>query len=111
MLHRHVLTAVILCAVVNQIEHLRNSQSFCMNLMTQFLCVSAEWCLSRVTYFQFTIVRCEQYETVMKVKECMQQQWSHVIVPGYKVKVKIRRVLTSAVVEKSQYIAKLSSNC
>ena len=46
----------------------------------------------------------------MKVKECMQQQWSHIIIPGLRVKVKIKGVLTNALVEKSHYIAKLSSN-
>ena len=66
--------------------------------------------LPDVTQHYTDFVRCEQYETAMKVKECMQQQWFHIIVPGHKVKVKIKRVLTSAVVEKSHYIAKLCSN-
>ena len=42
-------------------------------------------------------VRCEQHETTLKVKECMQQQWSDIIRPGHKVKVKVN--LTSEVVE------------
>ena len=63
-----------------------------------------------VTQHYIDFVRCEQYVTAMKVKECMQQQWSHIIVPGQKVKVKIEGVLTSGVVKKSHYIAKLSSN-
>ena len=56
-----------------------------------------------VTQHYIDFVRCEQYVTAMKVKECMQQQWSHIIVPGQKLKVKIKGVLTSAVVKKSHY--------
>ena len=37
----------------------------------------------------------------------MQQQWSDIIRPGHKVKVKMKDNLTSAVVEKSHFIGKL----
>ena len=56
-------------------------------------------------------VRCEQHETTLKVKECMQQQWSDIIRPRCKAKTKIKVNLTCEVVEKSHYIANLSSNC
>jgi len=42
--------------------------------------------LPAVTQHYIDFVRCDQYETAMKVKECMQQQWSHIIIPGLRVK-------------------------
>ena len=67
--------------------------------------------LTDITQHYVDFVRCEQHDTALKAKECMQQQWSDIIRPRRKVKVKIKGKLTSAVVEKSHYIAKLFSNC
>ena len=57
---------------------------------------------SKESHWQYTdFVRCEQHETSLKVKECMQQLWSDIIRARHKVKVNIKSNLTSAMVEKS----------
>ena len=66
--------------------------------------------LTDITQHYVDFVRCEQHETALKVKGCMQQQWSDITRPAHEVKVKIMGNLTSTVVLKSHYIAKLSSN-
>ena len=64
--------------------------------------------LTEITQHYVDFVRYEQHETTLKVKGCMQQRWSDIIRPAHEVKVKIKGNFT--VVEKSHYIAKLSSN-
>ena len=63
-----------------------------------------------VTQHHVDYVRCEEFETATVVRGCMEQQWSNTVRSGQKVKVKFKGDLIDGVVQKTHYIAKLSSS-
>ncbi len=67
--------------------------------------------LPKVTKHHVDFVKCEDVDTVNIVKKCMEDQWSPLVKPGQKVKVKIKDELTSVVVEQVFFISKLSFDC
>ena len=56
-------------------------------------------------------VKCDDADTANRVRDCMQIQWSNLVKPGQKVKVKLKDELVAAVVENSHFISKLSFDC
>ena len=66
--------------------------------------------LSNVNQHYVNFVRCEDVHSANTVK-CMEQQWSSLVQPGRKVKVKVKEEVVSAVVEKLHFISKLSFDC
>ena len=64
-----------------------------------------------VTKHHEDFVRWEDAEVTDAVRDSMQQQWASLVMPGWKVKVKIKDQFVSAVVEKCHFISKLSINC
>lgn len=64
-----------------------------------------------VTQHHVDYVRCEELDTATAVRDCMEQQWSHLFCHGRKVKVKLNDELIDGVIVQTHYIAKLSSNC
>ena len=67
--------------------------------------------LSNVNQHYVNFVRCEDVHSANTVKKCMEQQWSTLVQPGRKVKVKVKEEVVSAVVEKLHFISKLSFDC
>ena len=66
--------------------------------------------LSNVTKHYVDFVRCEDVDSANAVK-CMEQQWSTLVQPGRKVKVKVKEKVVSAVIETLHFISKLSFDC
>ena len=64
--------------------------------------------LTGVTKHHEDFVRCEEADVADTVKGLMQQQWTSLVMPGQKVKVKIKDKLVSAVIENCHFISKLS---
>ena len=64
--------------------------------------------LTGVTKYHEDFVRCEEANVADTVKGLMQQQWTSLVMPGQKVKVKIKDKLVSAVIENCHFISKLS---
>ena len=62
------------------------------------------------TQYHVDFVRCEEYDTAAIIRDCMQQQWSDIINPGLKVKVKVKDDHFSGVVKDVYFVAKLASN-
>ena len=56
-------------------------------------------------------VKCDDADTANRVRDCMQIQWSNLVKPGQKVKVKVKDELVATVVESSHFISKLSFDC
>ncbi len=56
-------------------------------------------------------VRCDNIDTANSAKNCMQQQWSDLVSPGCKVKVKLKGEIVVAIVEKPYFISKLYFDC
>ena len=56
-------------------------------------------------------IRCDNIDKATTAKELMQQQWSDLVKPGCRVKVKIMDKFVDAVVERTQIISKLSFDC
>ena len=46
-----------------------------------------------------------------RVKECMRSQWSNQVVPGEKLKVKLRNEICPVIVEECHYLSRLSFDC
>ena len=49
--------------------------------------------------------------TLFTFLDAIQRQWASLVMPGQKVKVRMKDKLVSAVVEKCHYISKLSFDC
>ena len=67
--------------------------------------------LQGVTQHHVDFIRCDNIDTANTVKELMQQQWSELVKPGCRVKVKIMDKFVDAVVERTHFISKLSFDC
>ena len=57
------------------------------------------------------ITRTINIDVANKVKNCMENQWSTLVTPGRKVKVKFKDELVLGTIENSIFISKLSYNC
>ena len=55
-------------------------------------------------------IRCDDIDTAIAAKELMQQQWSELVKPGCRVKVKIMDKFVDAV-ERTHFISKLFFDC
>ena len=67
--------------------------------------------LTSITKHYVDFIRCDDSEVANSIKDAMQHQWSSLIMPGQKLKVRMKDKLVSAVVEKCYYISKLSFDC
>ncbi len=67
--------------------------------------------LPKVPIHYVDFVKCEDVDTANIVKKYMEDQWSTLAKPGQKVKVKVKEELTSALVEQTFFISKLSLDC
>ena len=67
--------------------------------------------LQGVTQHHVDFIRCDDFDTANTAKELMQQQWSELVKPGCRVKVKIMDKFVDAVVEMTHFISKLSFDC
>ncbi len=56
-------------------------------------------------------VKCENMEDASTVEELMRLQWSNLVVPGMKVKVKLNNEVVSAVIVECNYTSKVSFDC
>ena len=67
--------------------------------------------LKDITKHHEDFVRCEDVSTADAVKDAMKLQWSDLIFPGQKVKLKVKEEIISAEVEKCHFVSKLSFDC
>ena len=67
--------------------------------------------LPGVTKHHADFVKCDDSDTANRVRDCMQIQWSNLVKPGQKIKVKLKNEVVAAVVESSHFISKLSFDC
>ncbi len=67
--------------------------------------------LTRVTKRFEDFVKCENMEDASAVEELMRLQWSNLVVPGMKVKVKLNNEVVSAVIVECNYTSKVSFDC
>ena len=67
--------------------------------------------LQGVTQHHVDFIRCDDFDSANTAKELMQQQWSELVKPGCRVKVKIMDKFVDAVVERTHFISKLSFDC
>ena len=67
--------------------------------------------LQGVTQYHVDFIRYDDIVTANTVNELMQQQWSELVKPGCRVKVKIMDKFVDAVVERTHFISKLSFEC
>ena len=67
--------------------------------------------LPGVTKHHADFVKCDDSDTANRVRDCMQIQWSNLVNPGQKIKVKLKNEVVAAVVESSHFISKLSFDC
>ena len=87
-----------------EVDNFANDQARPLNLVLQ-----VPESLPSVLQHHIDFIVCGDYETANKIKECMACQWSNIVKPGRKVKVKFVSKLKDAVIEMSHYIAKLAS--
>jgi len=67
--------------------------------------------LQGITQHHVDFLKCDDIDTASTAKELMQQQWSELVKPGCRVKVKIMDEFVDAVVERTHFISKLSFDC
>ena len=67
--------------------------------------------LKDITKHHEDFVRCEDVSTADAVKDAMKLQWRDFIFRGQKVKLKVKKEIISAEVEKCHFVSKLSFDC